>query len=75
MDKPMSLAELKSMYKNQRVNKGLGAETEVLVPGQGKKEYKSIFEQKLNYNFSKDAEQDGDDDVIMVGARPKDLDQ
>jgi hypothetical protein len=74
MDKPMSLAELKSMYKNQRVNKGLGTETEVLVPGQGKKEYKSIFEQQLNYNFSKDAEQDGGDDVIMVRERPKDLD-
>lgn len=74
MDKPMSLAELKSMYKNQRVNKALETETEILVPGQGKKEYKSIFAQQLNFNFSKDAEQDGDDDIIMVTKKPKDLD-
>jgi len=29
----------------------------------------------LNNNFSKDAEQDGDDDIIMVTKKPKDLDQ
>lgn len=53
----MSIAELKNLYKNQIVNKiNREAETEILVPGHGKKEYKSIFAQQLNNNFSKDVD-------------------
>ena len=63
---------MKEMYKNNKQNKN--DETEIHLPV--KKDYRSIFQSKLNSNFTNDANDNSDNEVqIAVPTRKLNQDQ